>query len=138
MSFTNSGSATTGTNFKIFSSAMGGGQSDVSSWNSGNGYLAAAGTTGASSTISFATTTLTVAERKIDGGSWRYLTIRTSAASANNDTYQFSVSALGNILFNVDEVDLGYSGNDDADLSDTIYGLYVGDIPALSTVTAKT
>lgn len=138
LSFTNGGSATTSTSFKIYSSAMGGGQSDTSSWNSGNGWAAATGTTGASSTISFATTSLTAADRKIDGGSWRYLTIRNSAASANNDTYQFSVSALGNVLFNADEADLGYSGNSDTDLSDVIYGLYVDGIPALSTVTAKT
>jgi len=142
MSFTNGGSATTTTNFKIYASAMGGGQSDTSGWGAGaangNGYLAIDGTTGASSTISFATTTFSAAERKIDGGSWRYLTIRNTAAVANNDTFQFSVSALGNILFNADEADLGYSGNSDSDLSDTIPDLRVDGIPALSTVTAKT
>jgi len=41
-------------------------------------------------------------------------------------------------LFNASEADLGYSGNSDSDLSDTIYDLYVDGIPALSTVTAKT
>jgi len=138
MEFTNGGSATTTTNFKIYASAMGGGQSDTSGWNGGNGYLAVDGTTGASSSIVFATSTFTADERKIDGGSWRYLTIRNTAAAANNDTFQFSVSALGKILFNASEADLGYSGNSDSDLSDTIYDLYVDGIPALSTVTAKT
>ncbi|MFA5098683.1 MAG: peptidoglycan-binding domain-containing protein [Candidatus Paceibacterota bacterium] len=138
MTFTNGGSATTTTSFKIYASAMGGGQSDTSGWNSGSGYLASTTATGAASSISFATSTLTATERKIDGGSWRYLTIRNSAASANNDTYQFSVSALGNILFEADEADLGYDGNGDGDLSDTITDLKVDGIPALSTVTAKT
>jgi len=138
LTFTNGGSATTTTSFKIYSSAMGGGQSDTSGWNSGSGYAASVGTTGASSSISFATTTYSAAEQKIDGGSWRYLTIKTTTAVANNDTFQFSVSALGNIKFNVDEADLGYDGNGDGDLSDTILGLYVDGIPALSTVTAKT
>lgn len=139
LTFTNGGSATTTTSFKIYASAVGGGQNDTSGWNSGNGYLAAAGTTGASSTVSFATTSITAAEQKIDGGSWRYLTIKTSAASANNDTYQFSVSALGNILFNAAESDLGYSGNasSDADRDDTIFGLRVNGLPSLATVTAK-
>ncbi len=138
LTFSNGGSASSTTSFKIYSSAMGGGQSDTSGWNSGNGYLAPTGTTGASSTINFATTTFTAAERNIDGGSWRYLTIRNSAAVDNNNTFQFSVSSLGNVLFNVSEADLGYDGNGDGDLSDTINGLYVDGIPALSTFTAKT
>lgn len=137
MTFANGGSATTSTSFKIYSSAMGGGQSDTSSWNSGSGH-AATNSNGASSTIKFATSSFTAAELKIDGGSWRYLTIKTTAAVANNDTFQLSVSSLGSILFYVNEADLGYSGNSDSDLSDAITGLYVDGIPALSTVTAKT
>lgn len=139
LSFTNGGSATTTTNFKVYASAVGGGSADTSGWNSGNGYTAVAGTTGASSTISFATTTITAAEQKIDGGSWRYLTIKTTAASANNNTYQFSVSSLGNVLFNAAESDLGFSGNasSDSDLSDTSLGLYADGLPSLQTVTAK-
>ncbi|MBI5306262.1 hypothetical protein HZB04_01610, partial [Candidatus Wolfebacteria bacterium] len=133
--FTNSGSATTTTNFRIYASAQGGALSDISGWNSGNGYLAAAGTTGISSIISFATSTMTDAEQTINGGSWRYLTIKTTAASALSDTYAFSISALGNVLYDVLETDLGYSGNSDGDLSDTIYGLYIDGLPALSTVT---
>lgn len=142
--FANGGSATTSVGFKIYASTQGGGQSDTSAWNSGNGYAAAAGTTGASSTVSFATTTMTSAEQLINGGSWRYVTIKTTGVAANNDTFQFSVSALGNVLFDVSEADLGYSGNyngtstGDTDITDTIYGLYVDGIPALGTVTAKT
>jgi len=141
IAFANGGSATTTTNFKIYSSAMGGGQSDTSGWGggaaNGNGYLAAAGTTGASSSISFATTTFSAAEQRIDGGSWRYLTIKTSAAVANNDTFQFSVSGLGNVKFDVAEADLGYDGNGTGTISGSTYDLFVDGIPALSTVTAK-
>jgi hypothetical protein len=138
LTFTNTGSATNTVSFRIFGSAMGGGQSDSSGWNSGSGYLAPSGTTGASSTINFGTTTLTDAERKIDGGSWRYLTVKTSAAAINNDTFQFSVSSLGNVKFDAQEIDLGYSGNGDSDLSDTILGLFVDGVPSEVTVTAKT
>jgi len=135
MTFANGGSATTTTNFKIYSSGQGGSQSDTSGWNSGNGYSAVPGTTGASSSISFATSTFTAAEQTITGGSWRYLTIKTTAASALSDTYQFSVSALGNILFNVAESALGYDGNGNGNFNDTIYGLYVDGTPSLSAVT---
>jgi len=140
LTFTNGGSASTSLNFKIYASTVGGGETDTSGWNSGNGYTAVAGTTGASSTISFATTTITAAEQQIDGGSHRWFTIKTSAAAANNNTFQFSVSALGNILFNAAESSLGYSGNpsSDSDLTDTIMDLYMIFVPSLATVTAKT
>lgn len=140
LSFTNGGAATTTTSFKIYASVVGGGQNDTSGWNSGNGYAATTGTTGASSTISFATTTITAAEQQIDGGSWRYFTIKTTTAVANNDTFQFSVSALGNVLFNSAESSLGYSGNPstNSNLTETIMGLYTSGTPALQIVTAKT
>lgn len=138
LSFTNGGSASTSLGFKIFASTVGGGQNDTTGWNSGNGYLAAAGTTGASSTVSFATSTFTTAEQKIDGGSWRYLTVKTNGAAANNDTFQLSVSALGNVKFNAVESDLGYDGNGNGNLNDTINGLFVDGLPSIATVTAKT
>lgn len=144
MTFTKGGSGTATTTaaspstFRIYSSAQSGGVSDTSGWNSGSGYFAAAGTTAASSSVSFATSTYTTAEQLINGGSWRYLTIMNTLPSTNSDTFQFSVSALGNILYDVLESDLGYSGNSDTDLTDTIYGLYVDGIPAVATVTAKT
>lgn len=138
LTFTNGGTASSSLTFKIYASAVGGGQSDTSAWNSGSGYAANTGTFGPSSTIPFSAAAVTPVEAKIDGGSWRYLTIKTGAAAANNDTFQLSVSALGNILFYALESDLGYSGNADSDLSDTITGLKVDGIPALATVTAKT
>ena len=84
-------------------------------------------------------TYVSATNRKIDGGSWRYFTIKTNGAAANNDTFQFSVSALGNLKFNVDEIDLGYSGNPqtDNDMSDTVTDLYIDGTPSVATVTAK-
>lgn len=138
--FSNGGSATTSVTFNLYGSAVGGTQSDTTvtyATTSTSG-----GATGASSSIPFGITTggATEANRTIDGGSWRYLTIKTSGTAANNDSFQFSVSALGNLLFYVKESDLGYSGNpsSDSDLSDTIDSLYVDGKPSLSTVTAKT
>lgn len=133
MTFANGGSASTSLTFDMSASAMGGGQSDVSV----DYPTSTTGTTGASSTVAFDLTAISAANRKIDGGSWRYVTIKTSGAAANNNTFQFSVSALGNVTFHVDEADLGYSGNSDSDISDTIVGLYVDGTPSLGSVTAK-
>ena len=144
MTFANSGSATTTTQFRIYASAVGGGQSDISGWGNGTGngagYITATTTNGTSASISFATSSISAAELKIDGGSYRYLTIKTTAVSANNDTYQFSVSALGSILYSVNESDLGYSGQPSAHstLTGSIYDLYVNGLPTLATVTTKT
>jgi hypothetical protein len=137
LNFVNSGSANISLAFKIYSSAQNGGSGDTSAWNGGNGYAAVAGTTGASLVVNFAVNSLTNAERKIDGGSYRYMTIKTSGVAANNDTYQFSVSNLGNVLFDAAETDLGYDGNGDGDLNDTIANLYVGGTPLLSKVIAN-
>ncbi len=134
LKFANGGSATTSMSFKIYGSVMGGTQSDVSAWNGGNGYVGSGN--GGSATINFTLATSSE-ELKIDGGSWRYITVKTNSAAQNNDTAQLSVSALGNIRFDVKESDLGYSGNNDSDLSDTIYGLYVDGRPSLATVTFK-
>jgi len=136
LQFANSGSAAATVGFRIYASTQGG-RGDTSGWNNGNGYAAINGTTGASSVIGFDTTAFTDAERRIDGGSWRYLTIKTTGSATNNDTFQFSVSALGNILYSVKESDLGYDGNGNGTLFDTIYGLYADGIPSLLTVTAK-
>lgn len=136
VSFSNGGSASTSLSFALYASAMGGTNSDATVT-----YIATSTSFGTSSTIVFNLgTQVTAANRKIDGGSHRYLTIRTVGAAANNNTFQVAVSALGNILFGVDEADLGYSANagtGDTDLSDTINGLYVDGKPSLSTVTAK-
>ncbi|MFH1162084.1 MAG: peptidoglycan-binding domain-containing protein [Candidatus Jorgensenbacteria bacterium] len=149
LTFTNGGSASTTlaaetSLFRIYASAVGGSQSDTSGWgggaSSGAGYLGKFGTTGTSSSVIFATTTISAAEQTIDGGSWRFFTIKTAQPVDNNNYFQFSVSALGNIKFNVAESSLGYSGNPSADsnLTDTIYGLYADGLPALQTVTSKT
>jgi len=139
--FTNGGSATNSLTFALYASAMGGTQGDASVT-----YIATSTADGASSSIPFDLTWVSSANRKIDGGSWRYLTIKNAANGAafpgvpvNNNTFQLSVSALGNLLFSVDEADLGYSGNpqSDNDLSDTIPSLRVDGVPSLSTVTAK-
>lgn len=132
MNFANGGSASTSLSFALYSSAMGGNQSDASVT-----YIATSTAYGTSSTIPFDVSYVSSANRKIDGGSWRYLTVKTNAAAANNNTFQLAVSALGNIMYEVIESDLGYSGNGDTDYNDTIAGLYVSGTPSLETVTAK-
>ena len=137
LSFANGGSATSTVNaYKIYASAVGGSQGDTSAWNT----TSTTGTSAGSSTVAFSLEGVSADNRKIDGGSWRYLTIRTNIAVDNNNTFQFSIASLGNALVNVDEANLGYSGNpsSDNDLSDTIYNLYINGLPSLATVTAKT
>jgi hypothetical protein len=140
--FTNGGSATNSLSFALYSSALGGSQGDTSVT-----YIATSTADGSSSSVPFDLTNVVAASRKIDGGSWRYLTIKNASfgtampgVPVSNNTFQFSVSALGNLLYNVDESDLGYSGNpqSDNDLSDTIPDLYIDGTPSLATVTAKT
>lgn len=83
--------------------------------------------------------TVSESNRKIDGGSWRYLIVKTNVAAENNNTVQISVNALGNILFYVKESDLGgYDANLDGDLNDTITGLYTEGTPTVEIVTLKT
>jgi hypothetical protein len=137
LKFANGGSASTVVGFKIYASAQSGAMSNISGWNNSQGYSATVGTNGTSPTVNFETNSLTDTERLIDGGSWRYLTIKTAGAAANNNTFQFSVGAYGDIRFSTKEVDLGYSGNGDSDINDTIYDLYVDGIPSLSKVTAN-
>ncbi|MFA6365232.1 MAG: peptidoglycan-binding protein [Candidatus Paceibacterota bacterium] len=132
LSLANGGTASTSLSFGLYSSIMGGTQSDASVT-----YIATSTAFGTSTTIPFNLVNLSSANRKIDGGSWRYLTVKTAGAAANNDTFGLAVSALGNVLYDAVEADLGYDGNGDGDLSDTIYGLYVDGTPSLATVTAK-
>jgi hypothetical protein len=139
--FTNGGSATDSLTFALYSSAMGGTENDASVT-----YIATSTADGASSSVPFDLTHVTAASRKIDGNSWRYLTIKNINDGAakpgvpvNNNTFQFSVSAIGNLKFAVEEADLGYSANpqSDNDLSDTIQSLYMDGIPSVETITAK-
>ena len=133
--FANGGAATNTLSFALYSSAPGGSQSDSSIT-----YIATSTAYGASSTIPFNLTYVSAANRLINGGSWRYLTVKNVGAPINNDSFQLAVSTIGNIKFHVVESDLGYSGNpaSDTDLSDTITGLYIDGTPSLATVTAKT
>lgn len=137
-SFANSGSATTSVTFIMYSSAQGGSSGDISVTFA----TSTAGTTGASSTVAFNAPGYgtSEADRTINGGSYRYYTIRSSGVAANNNTFGFSVSTLGSLTFTTKEADLGYSGNpaSDSDLSDSNAGLYIDGKPSLGTVTAKT
>jgi len=131
-SFSNGGSASTSLTFSLYSSNGCTTQGDASVT-----YITTSTAYGTSTTIPFDMTYVSAANRKIEGNSCRYITVRTNGAAANNNTFQLSVSALGNVLFEVDEADLGYSGNADTDLTDTITGLYVNGTPSLATITAK-
>jgi hypothetical protein len=132
-----SGGASASSSFDLYASVSNGSPADSSvTWATSSN---AGGATGASSSIPF-TLIASEANRTIPGSSYRYVTVKTSAASTNNDVYQLAVAALGNMVFYVTEADLGYSGNPsvDADLTDTVYGLYMEGIPSLAAVTAKT
>ena len=127
--FANSGNATT--SLLLLASAQGGSSGDVSVTygTTPNGRIAAP----------FNLIGVSEANRTINGGSYRYYTIRTSGVTGNNNTFQFSVGALGRLTFAARESDLGYSGNvgsGDNDLGDTITNLYIDGRPSLATVTA--
>jgi hypothetical protein len=73
------------------------------------------------------------ADTTINGGSFRYITlaITTVTSVASGDTFNMSVAALGDWKFSATEANLGFDGNLDGDLGDTITGLYVDGKPAL-------
>lgn len=98
------------------------------------------GTTVGSSTIvmNIGSSSATEAQRQIDGGNYRTLTVKNNAAFDNNNTMRLSVGALGDFRFYVKESELGYDANLDGDTSDTIGGLYIDGLPAHDTVTFKT
>lgn len=131
--FSNGGSATTSLTFALYASPMGSGQ------DSSVTYTATSTANGTSSSIPFDLTYVSSANRQINGGSWRYLTVKTaSTSSVNNNTFKLSVGSIGSLTFQIDESDLGYDANLDGDLSDRIVGLYIDGTPSLETVTAKT
>lgn len=134
--FTQSQTASTSVTFNMDASVDGGGQSDVSQWAAAGEATSTTGTTGASSSIEFNLVGLSAAQRQIT--THRYLTIRTVGGSANNDGYQFSVSTLGNITFNIDEGVWGHDGNLDGSVGGFVTGLYVNGLPSLPALTAKT
>lgn len=121
--FTDGGASTSTKVYGLYASGDGGAQSDVT---------ASTGGTATSTTANF-TTSMT-----INGGSWRYLTVKQTTASANNDTYQLTAnSSVGNFTFSVSESDLGYDANGDGDRSDTSTGLNIVGNPTVEMVTAK-
>ncbi len=136
----NGGAATTSVKFELYASAQGGSQSDMSVTYATS--TTSNGATGASSTIAFdfKIAGVTDANRQINGGSFRYLSIKTNGVAANNDTFALSISALGKVQYYVNESDLGYSGNPfvDSNISGTLGGMYTSGTPSLGTVTAKT
>lgn len=133
ITFTNGGYSRGNVSLKLYASANNGVRSDTTvSYSSSN-----AG--GSSGVVSFDLSGVSEADKTINGGSWRYITFKTAAYAYENDTFQFSVSKLGDVIFDVKESDLGYSGNpsEDADLSDTIRWLWVDGKPSVATVTVK-
>jgi len=124
--FTNSGSATDTMDWILQGSVDGGSSNDASV------------SLGAAATSTQSTWGTLGSTASINGGSYRYLTIKTDAAGVNNDTHHWSVNALGSLLYSVTEAQLGYDENHDGDQSDTIENLYVSGTPALAVVTAKT
>jgi len=131
--FANGGSAATSVAaFALYSSVPGGNDSDSSVT-----YITTSTADGTSSTIPFVMADVSPTDRKIDGGSHRYLTVKTNGTAANYNTFRLSVSALGINMFQIDESDLGYYANTDTDLSDRIIDLYIDGTPSLETVTAR-
>ena len=138
MTISNGGAATTSVTFSLFASAQGGSQSDMSvtyATSSTSG-----GATGASSSIPFNLASVSDANLQINGGSFRYYSVKTNGVAANNDTFALSVSSLGNVKYSVNESDLGYSGNPftNSNISDSLVNMYTSGVPSLGTVTAKT
>lgn len=133
ISFANGGSASTSLTFALYASAAGGTSGDSSLT-----YITTSTAYGTSTTIPFDMTYVSEAYRKIDGGSHRWLTVKTNGAAANYNTFQLSVSALGVNMFQVDESDLGYYANTDTDLTDRIIDMYIDGTPSLEAVTSKT
>jgi len=74
--------------------------------------------------------------RKIDGGAYRYLVVKSVDTTVTGRTTQFSVAALNDIRFDVQESDLGYDGNGNGTLTEAIGNLPVDGIPSLETISA--
>ncbi|MFH0806320.1 MAG: peptidoglycan-binding domain-containing protein [Candidatus Brennerbacteria bacterium] len=128
--FTEGGSSTS--TFKLYASGQNGSSGDTT-YDLTPGYSSGTSTQGG--VVNFNVSTSTDANRTIDGGYFRYLTIKNGEATTGGSTYRFSVSTIGNLTFNVDEAQFGVTTNDDTDLSDTVSGLYLDGLPALGTVT---
>jgi len=96
-------------------------------------------TTRATSTnvVTFGTSASTSA-LTINAGSYRnlFITYETAGTSAiaSGDSFKLSVAALGDITYNVTELNLGYDENNNGDLADAIIGLKADGIPILGTL----
>lgn len=90
--------------------------------------------TSAASTVGYGALTNTFT---IDGGAYRYLSNTVSAGTGGlsvGDSFTLAVASLGNLTYSVTEASLGFDGNQDGDLGDTVTGLYVDGKPAAGTV----
>lgn len=98
------------------------------------------GQSGASSSIVFDLTG-TADGNNIDGGSYRYLTIKTNSPSFYNDTYRISVGGLGDLPYYVKESELGYDANKNyvvgTTVSDEVALGYAEGRPVLGAVIVK-
>lgn len=121
--FTNSGSHTgSASRYTVYASS-----------ENSNDYTANSLAVSGSDTVAFGTLTTSVT---LNGGSYRYLTVTLSTAGsvATGDTFSLSVASLGDIKYSVAESNLGYDGNQDGDLADTISSLKADGKPALGTL----
>ncbi|MEK7512582.1 MAG: peptidoglycan-binding domain-containing protein [Patescibacteria group bacterium] len=129
VSFTNAGAASSAVTYDLRASREGYGAGDTSV------AYATANPTSAFGSITAASET----DRRVAGGSSRYLTVRTNGAAAQNDTFALGVGALGDVAYAVNDTDLGDNANPSVNttLTDTISGLAVNGLPAAAMVTAK-
>ncbi|MFA6485981.1 MAG: hypothetical protein WCT40_01270 [Candidatus Magasanikbacteria bacterium] len=127
LSFANGGASTSSLNFALKYSTDGGAQTDTTGGTA---------STTATNRVDFGTLDTAVT---INGGSWRYFTVKTSGTAVNYDTFQLSVSLLGDIVYKVKDIDLGYDGDTAGGITDTYAntGLYTSGLPALESVTAR-
>ena len=121
--FTDSGTHTgTAAIYKVYASS-----------ENSNDYITNLLETSATDTVAFGSL---ATPTTINGGSYRYLTVRISTITGvvSGDTFSLSIASLGDLKFSVTEANLGYDGNQDGDLGDIISLLPVDGKPALGTI----
>ena len=124
--FTDGGASTSTMTYKLWSSVDGGSNTDAT----------VAASTTVANTVDFAS--ITTNSLTINGGSWRFLTVKTNATAVNYDTFQMSASTLGDLKFTAADSDLGYDGNSDGSSSTgSSTGLYVDGQPTVEMITAR-
>lgn len=72
----------------------------------------------------------------ISGGSYRFVTIAIASTNGlqTGNSFSLSIASLGDAKYSVTESDLGYDGNGNGTLADTITGLSVDGRPTLGTL----